>query len=47
LVNNGKKSASIYRYYPSFPGYGVALGDSVAAAEEQCVQLIEGVWTSD
>jgi len=47
LVNNGKKSASIYRYYPGFPGYGVALGDSVAAAEEQCVQLIEGEWTSD
>ena len=47
LVNKGKKTAAIYRYYPAFPGYGVSLGDGVAAAaQEQCEKSIKGEWTA-
>lgn len=47
LVKKGEKLAATYRYYPSFPGYGVALGDGVAAvAAEQCVKTVKGEWTA-
>lgn len=47
LVRKDKKSDATYRYYSGFPGYGVALGDGVAAvAKEQCVNSIKGEWTA-
>ena len=47
LVKKGEKSASTYRYYAGFPGYGVTPPKGVAAAaKEQCVNSIKGEWSA-
>jgi len=45
LVYKGKNSESIYRYYNTFPGFGIKPKGGVAAeAEKQCAKL-KGEWT--
>jgi len=44
LMYKGKNNESYYRYYTSFPGFGIKPKGGVAAeAEKQCTKM-KGVW---
>ncbi len=45
LMYKGKNNESYYRYYKSYPGYGIKPKGGVAAeAERQCAKM-KGAWT--